>query len=120
MARATRRADGWALVALDLDLDTRNPAGRKAAAALMEAGRWRGEPTRQGIEEARERGAKLGRPRALAPKTLARIRELRSGGESFRSIAATLNDEKIPGSQGGRWHERSVRRALRLYGERDT
>jgi hypothetical protein len=91
---------------------------RMSAAGLVTdlAGKLtRSEATKQGIAAARTRGVRLGRPRTMPPETLVRLRELRAAGLSYRKIAAQMNTEGIPGSQGGRWHETSVRRALADY-----
>lgn len=41
-----------------------------------------------------------------------RVREMRDGGASWRTIADTLNGEDVPTKAGGRWHPTSVRRLV--------
>ncbi len=46
--------------------------------------------------------------------SIARIKALRGEGQSYATIAATLNEEGAPTAKGGRWHVRTVRVALGL------
>ena len=41
-----------------------------------------------------------------------RIRQLYDGGASLRGIAETLNQEGIPGKNGGRWYAATVKKIL--------
>lgn len=98
------RALGVDFVSLHDGIDTSTPAGRFtfhviAAVAELERELIR-ERTRAGIEAARRRGSKIGRPRAALD--LAQARVLRSKGCSFRQIARRLGAS-----------ETTVRRALR-------
>jgi DNA invertase Pin-like site-specific DNA recombinase len=116
---------GWAIMALDLGVDTTTAAGMLVANVMMSVGQWHreviGEATRDGLAQRRREGVRLGRPRtvdydderaARARATLARLMELRAEGLSYRRIADQLNEEGRPGFQGGRWHERQVRRTV--------
>lgn len=47
---------------------------------------------------------------------LDRMRELRRGRWTLREIAATLNDEGVPGPAGGAWSGTAVQRALQRAG----
>ena len=105
------------LIAADVGLDTATPAGRIAADALRAAGqlerRKLQERTRQGLEAARERGARSGRPTvADQPGLRARIRALRARGWTLQAIADTLNAEGVPTARGGaQWRPSSVQSA---------
>ena len=55
--------------------------------------------------------------RALVPDkdeaaVIARMRELRAAGQSYRSIAAQLNVEGLKPKRGGQWHSQTVSRVL--------
>lgn len=43
---------------------------------------------------------------------LERVRSMRSGGMSYRAIAAELNEAGVPGKRGGRWVASTVQRLL--------
>jgi DNA invertase Pin-like site-specific DNA recombinase len=45
-------------------------------------------------------------------KVLKRIRERREAGDSFRSIAAFLNETQVPTKNGRRWHDSTIRYLL--------
>lgn len=136
-ARLFERAKsaGWGIVALDLGVDTTTPAGELVANVMVAVGQWErrviSERTRSALAQRKLEGVRLGRPpstehkdpakAAHAQKALARLRELRSQGLSYAKCAAALNEEGIPGMQGGRWWDRSARLVLLNYdSEGDT
>jgi DNA invertase Pin-like site-specific DNA recombinase len=103
IARSTRHlcelaeeleAAGVDLVAADQPFDTSTAAGKLlfgvlAVVAQFEADLIR-ERTLAGLEAARRRGAKLGRPPVLDARARARARRMHAGGQSARSIASVL------------------------------
>jgi DNA invertase Pin-like site-specific DNA recombinase len=105
------------LVALDLHLDTREPAGRTAARALAEVSEWErrriADRTRSGLAAARSRSAAGSRPSVRDDPELAeRISSMRAEGMSLQAIADTLNAEGVPTLRGGRhWRPSSVQAA---------
>ena len=90
---------GVELVSLTEGIDTSTPTGRAlfgmcGVFAQLEADLVR-ERTRAGLDAARRRGKKLGRPRAQrSPQLLARVRRLRSAGRSLSQIALALDVSK--------------------------
>lgn len=129
------RSRGWNIVALDLGVDTTTAAGELVANVMVSVGQWErrviSERTKIGLAQKKREGVRIGRPRAdqqdarpqereRLERALPRLRALRAEGQSFRKIAAALNDEGIAGIQGGRWHDRSVRLALQRYGDRPS
>lgn len=107
---------GWALVALDLGVDTSTPSGEMMANVLATFAQFErrliSERTRAALAVKRSQGVRLGRKPALDPKVRARIRRLRSLGWSFAKIADKLNAEGVPTAHGGtQWHPSSVRAA---------
>ena len=93
------KAVGADLIVLDQAIDTSTPSGKLlfdvlAAVAEFEGGLIR-ERTMAGLEAARRRGKKLGRPRAKRdPRLLARVRRLRKAGRSFSQIGGVLGVSK--------------------------
>ena len=52
------------------------------------------ERTRAGVQQARERGARLGRPPALSPEQISHAWKLVNGGEQVKSVASTFGVDK--------------------------
>jgi len=115
MDKATR--ERWALVALDLGVDTSTPAGEAMANVLCTFAQFErrliSQRTRDALQVKKSEGVRLGRQSSIPQPTRDRIRELRSKGLSLRAIAARLNAEGVPTGQGAaQWHASSVRAAL--------
>ncbi len=86
---------GVAFISLDDGIDTQTAAGRlfmqiRGAFAEYETALIR-ERTVAGLDAARRRGQKLGRPRAMDAAQIARARRLKSAGRSVRYIAEMLD-----------------------------
>ena len=108
----------WALVCLDLGLDTSTPTGKFTAqiiAAVAELERELiGQRTREGLEVKRAAGVRLGRPPTIAPDLAKRLRRMRAVGMTLEGICETLNREGVPTPRGGaEWRPSSIVRALR-------
>ena len=108
------------LIALDIDLDTADEAGRTAARALADVGDWErqrlSERTRKGLEAARtKRHAGDGSARGGGVDYASlrkRIAAMRTDGMTLQAIADTLNAEGVPTVRGGReWRPSSVQTA---------
>ena len=113
----TARKQGWALVALDLGVDTTTPAGELVANVMAAVAQWERRVisvrTVEALAAARERGTRLGRPRQIDPALLARVVTDRASGLSLRAIAQALNDDGTPTVRGGRcWHPATIRGLL--------
>lgn len=108
----------WALIALDLQVDTSTANGEAmayvvAVFANLER-RLIGERTKAGLAEARRRGARLGRPRLLPDDVVRRILVEREGGAALQAIADRLTAEGVAGAQGGRrWYPSTVAAVLK-------
>ncbi len=116
MDRAAR--EGWALIVLDLGLDTTTLMGRFTAnlfanIAELERGMI-AERTSAALQAAKAQGKRLGvGNRVLDPQLLARIVALHEAGEGLTAIANRLNTEGVPTSRGGaKWYPSRVRAAL--------
>jgi DNA invertase Pin-like site-specific DNA recombinase/peptidoglycan hydrolase-like protein with peptidoglycan-binding domain len=111
-------AGGGRLVAMDVDVDTAVPAGRKAANVLISVGAWErerlGERTRKGLEAARAKGSRIGRPAVDdVPELRDRIAAMRANGMTLQAIADRLNEEGVPTLRGGeKWRPSSVQAAV--------
>jgi DNA invertase Pin-like site-specific DNA recombinase len=116
MERSRRKR--WALVALDLGVDTTTPQGEMLANVLASFAQFErrliGQRTAEALAVKRAEGVKLGRPRTLAPELVERIGRMRRRGASLRDIANRLNVEEVPTAHGGvRWHASTVNAVLR-------
>ena len=111
-----RRA-GWALVALDLGVDTTTPSGEMMANVLAVFAQFErrliGQRTREALAVKRSQGVQLGRPPTLSDATLRRIGRHRLRGETLAAIAARLDQDGVPTAHGGRrWHVSAVQSAI--------
>jgi len=111
------RLEGWALVALDLGVDTSTPAGEMMANVLATFSHFErrliGQRTKDALAVKRHQGVQLGRPRQMDDSTRALIAELRDAGYSLRAIAAELTERGIPTAQQGRaWYASTVSAVL--------
>lgn len=86
------RTRGIDFVSLGDSIDTSTPAGRFTFHVIAAVAELEGSIIKErvvaGLENARRRGQRLGRPRASLD--LDRARELRAGGQSLRTIAKAL------------------------------
>lgn len=114
MQRAQKH--GWALVALDLGIDTTTATGGLIANVMASVAEWErrviGERTASALAARRVAGVRLGRPREMSDDAVRRIRELHDKGHRNAQIARILNAEAIPTPRGGRWHSPGVKRVL--------
>jgi len=111
---AAAKKQGWALVALDLGVDTTTPSGKLMAGVMAQFAEYERElistRTKDALAAAKARGQRLGRPRVIDPALLARIVTERASGASLRAIAKALNDEGVPTERRGRcWHPATIR-----------
>ena len=109
------RSEGWAVVALDVAVDTTTAAGEMIANVLMVLAQWErrliSERTSAALQEKKVQGARLGRPPSvISPEIMDRAWEQRVKGRSLRQIAADL---PAPGPGGGPWSATAVRRLLK-------
>lgn len=106
----------WALVALDLGVDTTTPAGEMIANSVANFSQFErrliGQRTKEALAIKRSQGVRLGRPPVLPRETRELIRSLRRDGLSIRKIAARLNESAVPTAHGGRWHASTIQKLL--------
>ena len=115
MDRAKR--EGWELVVLDLAIDTTVPSGALMAnvmAAFAEYERQLiGARTSAALQQLKNQGKRLGRPRTLPAEVTERVVRERSGGSTLAAIADGLNADGVPTARGGKsWYPSSVKAVL--------
>ena len=111
------RREGWALVILDLGVDTTTPSGEMIAnvmATFAQFGRRLiGQRTKDALAVKRRQGVRLGRPPSLSADVVKRIKRERRAGRTLRAIADGLNDDRVPTGHGGaKWHASTVKAVL--------
>lgn len=115
------RKQAWALVILDLGVDTSSPSGAMLANIMASFAEYErnliAQRTKDALAAKKAEGARLGRPSGLPHELIEKILELRETGKSLREIATILNTEAVPTSRGGSlWHPSSVRAVLLANG----
>jgi DNA invertase Pin-like site-specific DNA recombinase len=116
MERSRRKR--WALVALDLGVDTTSPAGEMMANILATFAQFErrliSQRTKEALAIKKAEGVRLGRPRILTDDLVERVWRLHRRGASLRKIALRLNSEDVPTAHNGaRWHASTVNAVLR-------
>src|SRR5262249_9418595 len=96
--RAQRK--GWAIVALDVGVDTTTPQGEMVANIMATFAQFErriiGQRTRDALAVKRNQGVVLGRPTLVDDHTIRDIVRYRRAGKSFGEIAELLDAEGIP------------------------
>lgn len=104
---------GWAVVCLDLGVETITPAGRLVTSIMAAVASWEreviGERTRDGLAERKAAGVKLGRERMTNSETWNRIIAAAMGGETPTAIARALNADAVATPNGARTLNRADR-----------
>jgi DNA invertase Pin-like site-specific DNA recombinase len=115
MAKAT--SEHWALVALDVAVDTSTPSGEAMANMLATFSQFErrliSQRTKDALAVKKASGVRLGRPPTMPQAVVRRIQRQRARGDSLRTIADDLNEAGVPTAQGGaRWYAATVRHVL--------
>jgi len=105
------RGRTWALVAIDLGVDTSTPTGELVANVMMSVAQWErrviGERTSAAMQAAKRAGRHMGRVSALPKTTGARLLELRST-LTLAATADALNAEGLTTATGTLWTPNAV------------
>jgi DNA invertase Pin-like site-specific DNA recombinase len=109
--------EGWALVTLDLRVDTTTPHGKtmaRMAGVFAELERdLIAERTKVALAIKKARGERLGRPVTMPRDVSKRIERMKAQGLGWTAIAHRLNGDGVPTAQGGqRWYASTVRAML--------
>ena len=114
------KREGWALVALDMDMDTSTAAGEVAATMLVAIAQFErrrhGERVAEMIRrwKAEHPGRGWGEAPKVPPLIVRRIKRRRRAGWSLRRIVDKLNAEGVPTAHGGaKWHASTVASVLK-------
>lgn len=112
------RRNGWAVVAVDLAIDTSTAQGELMANVLATFAQFErrliSERTRDALRAARARGTRLGRPPRLGDEVAAEAWRMRARRRlTFERIAAELNGAGIPTADGAAWDRHAARYAAR-------
>lgn len=115
--------EGWALVILDLGVDTTSPSGEMLANVMATFAQFErrliGQRTKDALAVKKRQGVRLGRPPSLSADVVKRIKGERKAGKSLRAIADGLNGDGVPTGHGGaKWHASTVRSVLESVGKR--
>src|SRR5450755_33092 len=113
---ATAQKQSWALVALDVQVDTTSPSGEAMAHMLATFSQFErrliSERTKQALAQKRADGVRLGAPPEINASIATRIRDERAAGSTLREIAERLNRDGVPTARGGRWYASTLQRVL--------
>lgn len=110
----TAGKEGWALICLDLNIDTSTITGAAMAqvsVVFAELERKKiAERTRDGMQEIkRSTGKHMGRKSTLPVETIERILRDRAAGKPLSHIAAALNEEGVKTAAGGKWYGSTIK-----------
>lgn len=113
--RAQRK--GWAVVALDVGVDTTTPQGEMVANIMATFAQFErriiGQRTRDALAVKQAAGIRLGRPPSVPANIVRRVKRARSSGLSYKAIADKLNVDQVPTAHGGRcWYPMTVKKLL--------
>jgi DNA invertase Pin-like site-specific DNA recombinase len=101
----------WAVVAIDLGVDTSTPTGKLVANVMMSVAEWEreviGERTSAAMQAAKRAGRHMGRVSVLPGATADRLVALRRT-RTLAATAAQLNAEGLPTATGTTWTAGSV------------
>lgn len=115
MDRATR--EGWAIIALDLGVDTTTPSGEMMANVMAAFAQYErrliSQRTRDALASLKAQGQRLGGPILLDDEVRHRIAAERERGDTYQEIADRLNDEDVPTARGCTWHRATVLKVCR-------
>jgi DNA invertase Pin-like site-specific DNA recombinase len=105
------RARKWAMVAIDLGVDTSTPTGELVANVMMSVAQWErrviGERTSAAMQAAKRQGRHMGRVSALPRRTGDRLLILRAT-HTLAATAAQLNTEGLTTATGDPWSANNV------------
>lgn len=114
---AQAKKESWALVVLDLDVDTSTPAGELLAGIVGTVAQYErrliGERARMTHAHRRARGLRAGAKPILSDILRARIAERVERGESLSEVARCLNQAGTPTARGGKWYPSTVAHVVR-------
>lgn len=108
--------EGWAIICLDLGVDTATPSGKMIAQVMSAFAEFELDMirarTRDALRAKKAAGVKLGRKVDIPQHVIDRIVRLRGERMSWAEIARTLTAQGVPPPRGGkRWYYDVIRAA---------
>ncbi len=115
MAKADK--EGWNIVALDLGVDLRTPAGKAMAGMLAIFAEFErnviSQRTKDGLAEKKAGGVRLGRPRGMSDELLGALVAAYHAEGSYYKVAQIFNEAMVPTVSGGKqWYPAVVQKVL--------
>jgi DNA invertase Pin-like site-specific DNA recombinase len=114
MDRASK--ERWALVALDLGVDTSTPSGEVMAGVLALFAQFErrliGERTKDALAAKKAAGVQLGRPTSIPASITSQIVDWRASGLTLREIVERLALAGVPTVSGAGWQISTIQRVL--------
>ncbi|MDT5017101.1 MAG: hypothetical protein QOD39_3261 [Mycobacterium sp.] len=112
------RSEKWAVIALDLGVDTTTPSGEMMASVLAVFAQFErrliGQRTRDALAMKKASGVQLGRRRSVPDQVVRSIIDMRSHGMTLQQISDELNRNRIPTAHGGAlWRPGTISSILR-------
>lgn len=113
----TARNEGWNIVALDLGVDLRTPAGEVMAGVLALFAQFErrviSQRTKDGLAEKKAEGVRLGRPSDVDDDLLEAVLALYLDINNYSAIARLLNEAEVPTVRGGaKWYPSVVQKMI--------
>ena len=108
----------WAVVAIDLGVDTSTPTGKLVANVMMSVAEWEreviGERTSAAMQAAKRQGRHMGRVSVLPRLTSDRLLALRAT-HTLAETAAQLNNEGLLTANGAAWSLNTVAKVQQRF-----
>lgn len=113
----TARKEGWNIVALDLGVDLRTPAGEVMAGVLALFAQFErrmiAQRTKDGLAEKKAQGVRLGRPSVVDEGLLEAVLGLWQDINNYSAIARLLNEAEVQTLHGGaKWYPATVQKLI--------
>jgi DNA invertase Pin-like site-specific DNA recombinase len=113
---ALAQKQSWALVALDVNVDTTTPAGEAMANVVATFAQFErrliSQRTREALAVKKAQGVRLGRPRQMTDDAIETIMYLNASGLTMREIISELDLRGIPTARGGKWSTSTISQVI--------
>ncbi len=112
----TAASGGWAIVALDLGVDTTTPTGKLVANVMISVAQWEreiiGQRTREALAERKAAGVTLGRPVEVSSDVEDLVVLMYTSGFSLQEMADQLDSDGYKPPRSDTWHKSTVARIV--------
>ncbi len=108
------RREGWAVAALDVNVDTSTPAGSLMVDVLMRFSEYERDliraRTREALAAKKAQGIRMGRPRLISDSVTRLVLQERAKGKTLKAIGDLLTRNGIHPPAGGlKWYPSRIR-----------